>query len=102
MKKYIDAEALINKHAEWLAEYDSEYESVTDIKHFPAADVEEVRRGLWDKVTIEYNEAANMHIASMRCSVCKRYHSEIYTYGDPTEFLHYCNFCGAINREVKQ
>lgn len=107
MSRYIDAEkikfepidiivkGIIRRTIERMA-------TETEINAIPTADVEEVRRGLWEEVTVEYNEAADIHIASMRCSVCKRYHNEIYIYGDPTESARYCNFCGALNREVKQ
>ena len=65
----------------------------------PAADVREVARGKWEEVEVtDVSAKTNLPltaIASMRCSVCNRYHNEVYYYGDPTEIAHYCPNCGA-------
>ena len=38
-------------------------------------------------------------VASMFCPVCKRYHNEVYHYGNPVEMAHFCSNCGADMRK---
>ena len=40
-------------------------------------------------------------ICSMRCPVCKSYHSKVYYYGDPTDLMNFCPTCGADMRGGK-
>ena len=54
------------------------------------------QHGKWEEVEVEHRRGVN--IASMRCSKCRRYHSEVYIYGDPTENVNFCNFCGTDMR----
>lgn len=61
----------------------------------PAADVVEVMHGRWEHVDVRDYPNSNLMVASMWCPVCKRYHNEVYYYGNPTEMAHYCGFCGA-------
>lgn len=72
------------------------------IDAIPAADVVEVRHGRWEQVEILHVEDLKeedkdcISIASMFCPKCKRYHSEVYMYGSPTESVRYCPNCGAV------
>lgn len=50
--------------------------------------------GKWEDVSVHDN-IQNIMIAAMRCNVCKRYHNEVYHYGNPTEMARYCPVCGA-------
>lgn len=50
--------------------------------------------GKWEDVSVHDN-IRNIMIASMRCNVCKRYHNEVYHYGNPTEMARFCPVCGA-------
>jgi len=65
----------------------------------PTVDAEPVRHGEWERVEVIYPEenknAVPGAIASMFCPVCKRWHSEVYFYGNPIERVNYCNHCGA-------
>ena len=97
MKQYIDREAVLQKRLLWI---ESNKRSVPvvmveDIETIPAADVAEVRHGQWQQVEVTDYPNSNLMVASMWCPVCKRYHNEVYYYGNPTEMAHYCGFCGA-------
>ena len=67
----------------------------------PAADVVERKTGKWLEVELLHlsddpEELEATSVASMRCSVCKRYHNEAHLYGsDLTEDVNYCPYCGA-------
>ena len=70
----------------------------------PAADVRPVVRGKWEDVNVrDYSTNINgglpLNVASMCCSVCKRWHNEVYHYGNPTEMARFCPNCGADMRE---
>ncbi len=56
-------------------------------------DLEKVRHGKWECVHIDYDIRYN--VVTMRCPICKRWHSEVYCYGNPTENVNYCSYCGA-------
>ena len=64
----------------------------------------EPKKGKWEQIEINYfadmeNEIKeSMAIASMYCPVCKRYHNEVYLYGDATHGANYCPWCGADMR----
>lgn len=60
----------------------------------PTADVQEVKHGKWECVNIDY-DVQYVNIVTMRCPICKRWHSEIYFYGNPVENVNYCPHCGA-------
>ena len=67
---------------------------------FPAADVRPVVRGRWEDMRVRdystnINGGMKLYVASMFCPVCKRWHNEVYHYGNPTEMAHYCPNCGA-------
>ena len=67
----------------------------------PAADVRPVVRSAWEQVEVmrlEDMQAPPDTIASMYCPNCKRYTNRVYIYGDPTEFVNYCCYCGADMR----
>lgn len=52
------------------------------------------RAGKWEDVSVHDN-IKNIMIAAMRCNVCKRYHNEVYHFGNPTEMARFCPNCGA-------
>jgi len=90
-----------------LGEYDRQHQGPPGgarkiIAEAPAADVVEVRHGRWEQVEILHVEDLKeedkdcISIASMFCPKCKRYHSEVYRYGSPTESVRYCPNCGAV------
>ena len=92
MSRYIDAERLkqILKPIEWGTpdeRWIPEHEIGAMLDYFPAADVEEVRRGHWEKVDDNPYE----YVAA--CSVCR---NEVK---QPTCMLKpiysYCPICGA-------
>lgn len=71
---------------------------------YECADVRPVVRGEWEDVNVrDYSTNINgglpLNVASMCCSVCKRWHNEVYHYGNPTDMAHYCPNCGAVMRE---
>lgn len=49
----------------------------------------------WEDVRVECPGILDLEIASMRCPTCNRWCNKVYTYGDPTEFVNYCPYCGA-------
>lgn len=65
----------------------------------------ERKRGKWEQVEVNYiadmddEIKESMAIASMFCPCCKRYHNEVYMYGNPTSGVRYCSNCGADMRE---
>lgn len=67
------------------------------------ADARPVVSGEWEDVEVidaRSRDAIGISsIASIRCSVCHRYHNEVYFYGDPTEFARFCSNCGAEMKE---
>ena len=72
-----------------------------NISSLPAADVRPVVRSAWEQVEVMHLEdmqAPPDTIASMYCPNCKRYTNRVYFYGDPTEFVNYCCYCGADMR----
>ena len=77
---------------------------VAIINQFPAADVRPVVRGKWEDVFVRdystnINGGMELHVASMFCPICHRWHNEVYHYGNPTETAHFCPNCGADMRE---
>ena len=67
----------------------------TALDNAPTVSPDEVRGvGKWKDVSVHDN-IRNIMIASMRCSVCERYHNEVYHYGNPTEMARFCPVCGA-------
>ena len=73
------------------------------IRGLPAADVRPVVRGKWEDVFVRdystnINGGMELHVASMFCPICHRWHNEVYHYGNPTEMAHYCPNCGADKR----
>lgn len=73
----------------------------------PAADVRENVRGEWQNVVVR-NKGDDVwqaieSVASMQCQKCKRWHNEVYLYGNPTEMSNFCPNCGAdMRKEAKQ
>lgn len=105
-KEYIEREAL-------LAAYDAEHVGPPGrarelIANSSTADVRPVVHGKWEHVNITYlddmDEEAReaLAIASMFCPNCKRYHNEVYIYGNPTENVNFCPKCGADMRQEKR
>lgn len=78
--------------------------AVNVLEEISTADVHENVRGEWEEVKVLYKADDYFPtidtIASMRCPNCKRYHHEIYYYGNPTEMALYCSYCGADMRGV--
>ena len=75
-----------------------------DVTRLLSLDVRPVVRGAWEDVNVrDYSTNINgglpLNVASMCCSVCKRWHNEVYHYGNPTEMAHFCPNCGADMRE---
>ena len=72
----------------------------------PGKEVEFVKRktGKWEQIEISYfadmddETKTGMAIASMFCPRCKRYHNEVYLYGNPTFGVNFCPNCGADMR----
>lgn len=108
MSEYISREAAISKIRDEgvlggdYDAYEREEDVVDTLKSIPAADVAPVRHGRWEQVEILHVEDLKeedkdcISIASMFCPKCKRYHSEVYMYGSPTESVRYCPNCGAV------
>lgn len=69
------------------------------LEQLPSAEPEQ-KHGRWEQVEVSYLADADaeikesMAIASMFCPVCKRYHNEVYLYGNPTYGVNYCPNCG--------
>jgi len=103
MKEYIEREAAVGelmpiyKSASFRNRnvFSTARKCLEAIEAIPAADVVEVRHGRWEQVEVRDYPNSNLMVASMWCPVCKRYHNEVYYYGNPTEMAHYCGFCGA-------
>lgn len=101
MPRYIDAEALKAKYEQMLPEIGDGYHKETlqdvlfELEYAPTISPDEFRGvGKWEDVSVHDN-IRNIMIASMRCNVCKRYHNEVYHYGNPTEMARFCPVCGA-------
>lgn len=109
MAEYIDKEAIrkiIHEHHYLLSDsYNSRDwgmftigidQAIDDV---PAADVRENVKATWENVEITQTDVhlGNLPtaITSMFCPVCKRYHNEVYFYGNPIEMARFCGFCGA-------
>ena len=73
---------------------------IIDIEHAPTIDPER-KRGRWEQVEVNYladmdeDIKESMAIASMFCPSCKRYHNEVYLYGNPIYGVNFCPNCGA-------
>lgn len=67
------------------------------INEHAITDVQEVKHAHWEDVNIDYDVQCNM--VTMWCPVCKKWHSKVYVYGNPTENINYCSYCGAIMNE---
>ena len=114
MDKYVKLEAakrIIDNIDTWSSGW-RDYAKL-QMDSLPAADVAPVRHGTWTEVQVtriakpvdpnDWTRGLLIHdeqrlpsaVASMRCSNCKRYHNEVYIYGNPTEMVHYCPNCGA-------
>lgn len=58
----------------------------------------------WEKVSVMRVEDMDkmtrdtLIVALMFCPNCLRYHNEVYIYGNPSEGVNYCSFCGADMR----
>ena len=69
-------------------------------KYKPFAQPER-KKGRWEQVEVSYLSdmdaeiKESMAIASMFCPKCKRYHNEVYLYGNPTFGVNFCPNCGA-------
>ena len=72
------------------------------IQTAPTVDVRTAVRGRWEEVRVDRIVDIDYPpdvIAAMFCCVCKHWHNEVYFYGNPTEFAHFCPYCGADMRE---
>ena len=84
MSDYISREAMLEK-----AEYDGNYRLVVPveaIKGLPAADVEPVRMGKWERCFEDWRQ----QIEGDKCSACG-----FEYYGTGIRRFHYCPNCGA-------
>ena len=56
--------------------------------------------GRWEDVEVRFEDELKENpvtaVASMFCPNCKRWHNEVYFYGNPVEMARYCGFCGAM------
>lgn len=97
MKEYVERESAVRAVCAGCtpALCSTDCDAVASVKSIPAADVAEVRHGQWQQVEVMDYPKLNLMLASMWCPVCKRYHNEVYYYGNPTEMAHYCGLCGA-------
>lgn len=92
MAEYIEKEAALEIAAEqstnWL------YDAINSI---PAASVRENVKSKWEdvEITMITEDNAPSEIMSMFCPVCRRYHNEVYHYGNPIENANFCPRCGA-------
>ena len=72
------------------------------IDEIPATDVRENKYGKWESVEVfyvtEHPDNTPEAIASMFCPNCKRYHNEVFFYGNPIENVNFCPRCGADMR----
>ena len=59
--------------------------------------VASVKHAKWECVRIDCDVRYDM--VTMRCPICKRWHTGVYHYGYPTEFVNYCPYCGAKMEE---
>lgn len=70
------------------------------LEALPSAQPER-KKGRWEQVEVSYLSdmdaeiKESMAIASMFCPKCKRYHNEVYLYGNPTFGVNFCPNCGA-------
>ena len=104
---YIDRSKAIETPCRIMDETSHDYSAgisvaLDAIEAIPTADVRPVVRGKWEEVGIisvdvddDDEEHAFDMIATMRCSVCDRYHNEVHRYGNPIEMAQYCPNCGA-------
>ena len=106
MAEYIEREAFKAEIRRLSTHYLNEWDTLGVLAaadRIPAADVRPVVRGKWEDVNVrDYSTNINgglpLNVASMCCSVCKRWHNEVYHYGNPTEMAHFCPNCGADMR----
>lgn len=67
----------------------------------------ERKTGKWEQIEVNYfadmddEIKESMAIASMFCPKCKRYHNEVYLYGNPTYGVNFCPACGADMRGIE-
>lgn len=87
----------------YLSMYDCRDAAESVIEELPSAQPER-KKGKWEQVEVNYmtdmdaDIKESMAIASMFCPVCKRYHNEVYLYGNPTYGVNFCPNCGADKR----
>lgn len=101
--KYIDREALIEKHSQWLeipAYDDEEYEElevvlVSDIEDFPGAKVRSIVQGHWKNTVEEPGETDGMWY----CSVCGKHLR--YVTDEGCGLPNWCPECGAMMRDAE-
>lgn len=105
MNDYIKRkDAYMYIHAQYPQLLDAGVQMV--VNAIPASDVRPVVRARWEQIEVSYFEdmdderRESLAIASMYCPKCKRYHNEVYIYGNPTEHVNFCGFCGADMRRT--
>lgn len=69
------------------------------IDKLPAADVRPVVKASWEQVSVTYDTMEVEAVATMFCPKCKRYHNEVFFYGNPRENANFCPNCGADMKE---
>ena len=55
----------------------------------------EIVKAKWTSVEVAFADDNDLQVASMFCGNCNRWHNEVYHYGNPIEFAHFCPNCGA-------
>lgn len=104
----------VDEHHIWLN--GRQFLSLNAVNQMTAANKEEIEwlkkcvndlpkpaRSKWINVEVSYvgdmkhNGVEN--VASMQCQNCKRYHNEVYFFGQAIEHVNYCPNCGAMMAE---
>ena len=110
MAEYIDIDGIIDaqlyddEHEEWSVQRMTVRDYLwLGCDELPsAADVRPVVRSKWERIEVLYvtENPNNMPeaIVSMFCPECKRYHNEVFFYGNHVENVNFCCYCGADMR----
>lgn len=109
MAEYIDKGRLIMSMNDWMLQNapikagddtiraDTILDAIKMVEDSPAANVRENVKSKWEdvEITMITEDNAPSEIVSMFCPNCKRYHNEVYHYGNPIENANFCPRCGA-------
>ena len=99
MSEYIERGETIGAIVKVATRFCRDVELVANIIHavetIPAANVRPAVKAKWEQVEVTYDTMNVEAVASMFCPKCKRYHNEVFFYGNPRENANYCPNCGA-------